>query len=123
MTYAQKHWSLPRGAFFPGDCGEAAKGAGCEGWNGGLHPDLDGLERAQGDVGDEFGRSTGGQVESGLVAICVLRASYVGVELLEEFVPSVLESTLSLEHRQPKWEALSGHCHSPNNRRRSDSNR
>lgn len=64
------------------------------GWNRSLHPHLDGFERAETDIGNEFSRCGGGQVEDGLVLGSILFASQLAVEMLEVFVESVLSSTL-----------------------------
>lgn len=89
-------YDLPSHTFFAGDCRDTTECAGSEWGNGGLHPNLDSLKRTQGDVGDELGRSTSGEVESGFVAMSSFLSGQVGVELLEKFITAIFESTLRL---------------------------
>ena len=87
---------LPGSAFFASDSRDTVERSSCEWWDGRLHPDLNRLERTEGDVGNELGRSTGGEVEGCLVAIGSILSSQVGVEFLEELITSVFKSTLGL---------------------------
>lgn len=57
----------------------------------GLHADLDGFPRAQGDVGEEFGRGAGAQVEEGAVGV---GEEAVAVEVFEVFVEAVFAGAL-----------------------------
>ncbi len=61
-----------------------------------MHSYLNGLEGTERDVGDEFGRSTGSEIEGSLITICIVLSRQIGVELLEELITSILESTLGL---------------------------
>lgn len=88
---------VPSNALFACDFGDAVEGTIGEWRHRGLHANLDGLEGAEGNVGNELGGGTGGEVQPGLVAISILLPKQVGVELLEELVSSVLESALGLE--------------------------
>lgn len=56
--------------------------------------DTGGLERAEGNVGEELGGTGGGNVDQGAVVGGILVAEQVDGLLLEEFVSSELESTL-----------------------------
>ena len=49
------------------------------------------------DISNEFGRSTGREVQRGLVFVGVLFSSKIRVEFLEILVSAVLESTLRLD--------------------------
>lgn len=63
---------------------------------GGLRDETDtgGLERAQGDVGEELGRGGRGKVDGSAVVGCSLDTDQVDGLLLEELVSSKLEGTL-----------------------------
>ena len=64
--------------------------------NGGLHAHLDRLEWAEGDVGDQFGGSTGGQIERGFPFGGILLSNEIAVELLEVLVSTIFECSLGL---------------------------
>ena len=49
------------------------------------------------DISNEFGGSTGGEVQRGLIFVGVLFSSEIRVELLEIFVTAVLECSLGLD--------------------------
>ena len=76
------------------DLRHAIEGARVGRWHGGLHADLDRLEGAEGEVGQELGRGRGRQVQGRLVALGVLGPGQVRVRLLEVLVPPVLEGAL-----------------------------
>ena len=86
----------PCDALRSSDLGDSIEGPGRERRNGGLHSDLDGLERAEGDISNDFRRSTGHEVERRLVLLGSLFSSQVRVELLEELVEAVLASSLTI---------------------------
>ena len=86
--------SLPCGSLLGSHLGDAIERALGKGRNGRLDADLDGLEGAEGDVGNELGRGAGRQVEQRLVPVGGVRACQVRVELLEELVTAVLEGAL-----------------------------
>jgi hypothetical protein len=56
--------------------------------------DTSGLERAEGNVGEELGEGRGSKVDGGSVVRCGLVAEEIDGLLLEEFVTSKLEGTL-----------------------------
>jgi hypothetical protein len=68
-------------------------------WNGCLHANFDSFEWTKSNVGDEFGRGTGSEIETRFIFVCVLLPSQIGVRFLEELVSTVFKSTLSLEMR------------------------
>lgn len=59
-----------------------------------MHADLDGFEWTEGKIGDELGGGTSCQVDRRLVLVGILSADEIGVEFLEEFIPSVFEGSL-----------------------------
>lgn len=63
---------------------------------GGLSDETDtgGLERAEGNVGEELGGGGGGQVDTSAVVGGILVAEHVDALLLEELVSTKLEGTL-----------------------------
>lgn len=69
-------------------------GARGERREGGLDADLDSLHGDEGHVGKELGRGGTGKEDGVLVLDSVLRASEVGVRLLEVLVEAVLGGTL-----------------------------
>ena len=81
-------------AFLCNDLGDTIEGAFGEWRDGGLHADLHGFEWAEGNIGDEFGRGRGSQVERGLVLISIFSPDEIRVEFLEEFISAVFESSL-----------------------------
>lgn len=87
---------LPRGSLFAGDPTNAIERARRKGWHGRLHANLDGFKRTERNVGEELGRGTRDQVYRRLPLGGFLRTDQVTVEGLEEFIPTVFESTLSL---------------------------
>lgn len=60
----------------------------------GLDPDLNGLEGAEGDVGDDLGGGGAGEEDEGLVLGGVLGSGEIGVVLLEELVEAELAGAL-----------------------------
>ena len=60
-----------------------------------LHPDLHSLERTKSNIGQELCRSRTSQVYSRLILHSILLSSKIGVELLEEFIPAILQSSLN----------------------------
>ena len=79
----------------PVQCGSSTPKSGGEGSQlGGLHLHLDRLHWAQSNVGEEFCRCRGSQVQGGLVQICVLLSDHVGVGVLEELVEAELAQAL-----------------------------
>lgn len=65
-----------------------------EGRQRGLHPDLDGLERAEGDVGEELGRGAGGEVYGGRVGGGGGGEELGAVVVFEDLVEAVLAHAL-----------------------------
>ena len=90
----KKATALPSIALCGYNLGQAIECAGSKWWDGGLHADLDSLERAESNVGEELGRRRGTQVKPCLVLVRILLTSEVGIRLLEVFITTVLECTL-----------------------------
>lgn len=61
-----------------------------------MHSDFHSLKWTKRYIGNEFGRSAGGEVQRGLVFVGVLFSSKVRVKLLEILVSAVLERSLRL---------------------------
>lgn len=78
-------------AFLLDDLGPALPESVRVGGERGLHADLDGLERAQEDVGDELGAGAGAQVDERAVRV---REQLVAVHVLEHLVKPVLAHPL-----------------------------
>ena len=62
-----------------------------EWWHGGLHADLDGFERAQRNVGKEFGGGGCSEEDNGVGGA---RRELLAVEVLEDFIETVLAGAL-----------------------------
>lgn len=73
---------------------DAIKGALVRAGDGTLGAHLDGLKRAERNVGEEFSRRRGGQVQTRLVLGGRIGTGNIGVRLFEVFIPTVLEGTL-----------------------------
>lgn len=89
------HYS-PASAFLGNNTRNTAEGSLDFGWDGGLHAHLDSLKWAEGNIRDELRRRTSRQVKGSLPASCSVLSDKVAVELLEEFIATVLECTLGL---------------------------
>lgn len=81
-------------AFLGRDLAEAIKGALVLRRNGTLHADLDGLEGAERNIGQEFCRGGRAQVQCCLVLVRVFGTSEVRILFLEKLIPAILERTL-----------------------------
>ncbi len=64
--------------------------------NCGLHTDFHSLKGTESHICNDFGRGTGSKVQGRLVPVGILVARQIRIELLEELIASILESTLSL---------------------------
>jgi len=60
----------------------------------GLDLDLGGLERRQGDIGEELGRSGSSQIQRGAVEVGILLTNDIGVLHFEQLVQTELAQTL-----------------------------
>ena len=61
-----------------------------------MHAHFDGLEWAEGDVGDELGGGTGNQVQRRLPFGSTLLSDEIAVEFLEVLITAILEGSLGL---------------------------
>ena len=86
----------PSSAFLSRDCRDSTEGPRSKGRNCGLHSHLDSLKRTKRYISDKLGRSAGGEIQPGLVFVCILFSSQVGVKFLEILVSAVFECTLRL---------------------------
>lgn len=98
-SYSIEH--SPGGAFFGDDGRNAAEGATDIRGDSRLRAHLNRFKRAKGHIGNELGRGTCGQVDGSLPLARTLFAYQVAIELLEELIAPVLESTLGL------WKTIS----------------
>lgn len=88
--------SSPCRALLSSDGCDPGEGSGGERRDGGLHPHLDGLERAERDIRNKLRRCAGGQVQRGLPAVGSLLSDDVAVELFEKLIAAVFERSLRL---------------------------
>lgn len=70
------------------------EGDGERSGGGGLDADFGHFEGAEGDIGEDFGRGGTGEPDRALVFLRVFFAGEVHVEVLEDFVETVLEHSL-----------------------------
>jgi hypothetical protein len=84
----------PCSAFLCNNSTDSLKCAGERRWDRGLHADLDGFKGAKTNIGEEFGRGRGGQIETGLPLLGILLSHKLRVEVLEEFVAAVFRRPL-----------------------------
>ena len=60
-----------------------------------MHANLDGFKGAETNIREEFGRGRGSQIEAGLPFFSILFPHQVGVEVFEEFITPIFDSTLN----------------------------
>lgn len=89
--------NVPSRSFLAGNGRDPAQCSTSEGRNGGLHPDFDRFERAEKDVGNQFGRSAGSQIQRRLISVGSIFSGEIRVKVFEVFVASILEGALGLQ--------------------------
>jgi hypothetical protein len=99
MHGSNKHYEafacLPAKAFFPHDVVDATESRLRERWDRSLHSNLYGFEGAQAHISNQFSGCTTCEIDSRFILVEVLLPYKVAVELLEELVATILETSLS----------------------------
>lgn len=86
-------------------------------WNRCLHADLDSFKWAETKIGEKLSGSRGGQEETGLVFFGVFFSHKLGIEMLEELISSIFDTTLdgvTSESRTPASKDSSDTLSPPN---------
>ena len=99
QALVQARHALCRGNLVP-----AFEGATGKGGDGSLHADFDCFPWTKEDVGEEFGRGGGGEVECCAVFVGGFFAYDVGVLFLEDFVKTVLSG--AYRKLNPRFQGL-----------------
>lgn len=104
LTSPQRIQSLVKATptLFAGNGADAVERARIRIGNRALHSHLDCFKGAESNVGKEFSRGRGSQVETSLVLVCGVWSGNVAVRLFEVFIPTILESSLDTVSKE-RW--------------------
>jgi len=96
LSAPQRHQALvkPVDSLLVQDSGESFSKCGAPPGLG-LDPNLHGLQGAEGDVGEEFGRGTGSQVKGGSPQEGIFLSNHASVHIFEDFIKAEFTQALS----------------------------
>jgi hypothetical protein len=89
--------NLPSSSFLGNKCADTAECAGKCRRDRRLHPNFDRFKGAEGNIGNELSRGTSGQIQNRSILVGGFLSDRLGIEMFEELVTAVLESSLGLK--------------------------